>query len=106
MSVVTELVIFPSSPLILDGWTTDRRASTISLVNEVAPMVGSTVKVCVTCIRNVDDFHVHIPQISAQFNPASLNGLKNQMNVPDMVKQYKPCVEKPSKYSKYLYILC
>lgn len=82
---------------ISDGYTTDRKTSIISLMNEVSPVVGSTVKVCVTHIRNVDDFYVHIPEISAQFNPASLMGLKNQMNKPEIVKQYKPYTEKPSK---------
>lgn len=82
----------------LDGWTTDRKESTINLLNEVAPIVGTTVKVAITCIRSVDDFYIHIPEISAQYNPSSLNELKNKMNVPEMVKQYKPCVDKPSKH--------
>lgn len=86
----------------LDGWTTDRKAAQINLLNEVAPLVGSTVKVCITHIRNVDDFHVHIPEISAQFHPASLNGLKNEMNKPEIVKKYKSSVDKPSKYSFFL----
>lgn len=91
--------------LISDGWTTDRRASTISLMNEVAPIIGSTVKVCVTHIRKVDDFYVHIPEISAQFDPASLNELKNQMNLPEMAKLYKPSAEKPSNYFQMFSIL-
>lgn len=90
---------YEHGPKMEDGWTTDRKESTISLANEVAPMVGTVVKVCITCICDVDVFYVHIPTISAQYNPASLNGLKNQMNVPEIVKQYKPCTEKPSKYT-------
>lgn len=87
---------FEHGPKMEDGWTSDRKVSTITLANDVCPLVGSTYKVCVTCIRSADDFFVHIPEISAQFNPPSLLGLKNQMNVPDMVKQYKPCTENPS----------
>lgn len=67
-------------------------------MNEVAPVVGSIVKVCVTHIRKADDFYVYIPELSAQFNPPSLSGLKNQMNTPEIGKQYKPCADKPSKY--------
>lgn len=88
---------------IPDGWTTDRKAATINLPNDVAPMAGSTMKVAVMCIQSVDDFYVHIPEISAQFNPSTLNGLKNEMNTPNMVKQYKPCTEKPSNKSHSIF---
>lgn len=70
----------------------------VSLSTDVVPIVGSTVKVCVTSITSVEEFHVHIPEISARFGAGSLEDLKKAMNAADMVKQYKPFVGMPSEY--------
>lgn len=68
----------------------------INLFNNEVPLVGSTVKVCVTSIVDVDEFYVHIPEISARYHPGSLEELKNEINDPEIVKQFKTFVGVPS----------
>lgn len=68
----------------------------IKLANDEVPNIGSIVKVCITCIVNVDELYIHIPEISARYDPSSLKELKNELNAPETVKLYKPVVGMPS----------
>lgn len=70
----------------------------ISLSTDIVPIVGSKVKVCVTSIASVEEFYVHIPEITARFGAGSLKELKRDINAVDMVKQYKRFVGAPSEY--------
>lgn len=68
----------------------------IKLANDEVPIVGSTVKVCITCLANVEELYIHIPEISARYDPSSLEELKNELNAAETVKLYKPLVGIPS----------
>lgn len=70
----------------------------VNLGTDVVPVIGSTVKVCVTCIVNVEEIFAHFPEVSARFGAGSLEDLKRGINAVDMVKQYKPFVGMPSEY--------
>lgn len=83
-----QIVTSISNFLFEDGFTRDRKESLINLASDIVPVIGSTVKVCVTCI---------VPETSARFGAGSLIDLKKEMNADEMVKQYKPFVGLPSE---------
>lgn len=59
------------------------------MLQQSLPIVGSTVKVCVTCIVSAAEFYVHIPEIAARMMTDSLGTLKQKMNADNMVEQYR-----------------
>lgn len=68
------------------------------ILEPILPMIGSTYKVCVTCIVSAEKFYVHIPQIAAQGICGSLENLKQQINSVDMVGKYTPQTGVPGVY--------
>lgn len=58
-------------------------------------MVGSTVKVCVTCIVSAVEFFVHIPEVAVHSMSDSLQRFKEKMNAENMVEKYKRFVGIP-----------
>lgn len=60
------------------------------MLQQPLPIVGSTIKVCVTCIVNAAEFYVHIPEIAARTMSDSLGRFKQRMNADNMVEQYRP----------------
>lgn len=58
-------------------------------------MIGSTVKVGVTCIVSAVEFFVHIPEIAARMMCDSLARFKQKINAENMVDQYRPFVGVP-----------
>lgn len=81
--------------LILGGLTRDRKAIKHKLNPGYTPLVGSTVKICITCIKSPDEFYANIPEISARNMCGSLNVLKEKINEIDLVKQYTPFIGVP-----------
>lgn len=81
--------------ILLDGSTRDRKATMNKLDTVYVPMIGSTVKVCITCIVSVEEFYVHIPEMSARSSCGSLEELKRKINAINMVNKYQPFVGMP-----------
>lgn len=88
LGLIWKYVCFP------DGWTRDRQKST-QLITDYLPLVGSTVKVCVTCVLSPDEFYAHIPEIFVFFGFGSIKDLKASLNADNMIKQYEPFVGIP-----------
>ncbi|XP_055305143.1 uncharacterized protein LOC129569919 [Sitodiplosis mosellana] len=84
-----------------DG-TRDRKGAKHKLLDQSLPMVGATVKVCVTCIVSAAELYVHIPEIAARTMSDSLDRFKQKINAENMVEQYRPFVGLPDLHDLVL----
>lgn len=72
----------------------------MKLVPQVLPRIDSNADARVTCIVNVEDFYVYLPEKVAVFG-VTLESLKRNMNEAAMVEEYRNITEMPGIEHRY-----